>query len=397
FLRARALASVVRRHAVRDRRGPLRVGGGQDAPAARALPDPGDPLFAEASGGGQGDDAGEPDRPGADDRGPARPRRRRAILRAGPVRPASTRARVDCQLPGDRHADAGRGRRPRPGGAVAGATRRPVPRRAGRRRAPGAGRRGEGRQGDRRLPAGRRPGPLGALSGRAGAGRTGGGLVKLRRPLVAVWALALWLAVAGNLPLWERVGGLAGTPSQRLGLFAGLGLLVAGATAALLSLMAWPRVFRPAATVLALVSALNTHFMHQYGAVIDAGMLANVVQTDVREVRDLLSWSLPVTVLLVAGPPLWWIWRRPLASRGWLPQTGRNAFGALAALGLVVVAVLLSYQDLASLMRNEKSLRYMINPLNAVYAATRLAADQLPRQVRALQPVGEDARLGASY
>ncbi|HLS56328.1 MAG TPA: phosphoethanolamine--lipid A transferase [Zeimonas sp.] len=221
--------------------------------------------------------------------------------------------------------------------------------------------------------------------------------MKLRRPLVAVWALALWLAVAGNLPLWERVGGLAGTPSQRLGLFAGLGLLVAGATAALLSLMAWPRVFRPAATVLALVSALNTHFMHQYGAVIDAGMLANVVQTDVREVRDLLSWSLPVTVLLVAGPPLWWIWRRPLASRGWLPQTGRNAFGALAALGLVVVAVLLSYQDLASLMRNEKSLRYMINPLNAVYAATRLAADQLPRQVRALQPVAEDARLGASY
>lgn len=221
--------------------------------------------------------------------------------------------------------------------------------------------------------------------------------MKLRRPLVAVWALALWLAVAGNLPLWERVGGLAGTSSQRLALFAGLGLLVAGATAALLSLMAWPRVFRPAATVLALVSALNTHFMHQYGAVIDPGMLANVVQTDVREVRDLLSWSLPVTVLLVAGPPLWWIWRRPLASRGWLPQSARNAVGALAALGLVVVAILLTYQDLASLMRNDKSLRYMINPLNAVYAATRLAADQLPRQVRALQPVAEDARLGASY
>ena len=221
--------------------------------------------------------------------------------------------------------------------------------------------------------------------------------MKARRPLVAVWALALWLSVAGNVPLWERVGGLAGSPSQRLALFVGLGLLVAGATAAVLSLMAWPRVFRPVATVLALVSAFNTHFMHQYGAVIDPGMLANVVQTDVREVRDLLSWSLPATVLLVAGPPLWWIWRRPLASRGWLPQTARNALGALAALGLIVAAVLLTYQDLASLMRNQKSLRYMINPLNTVYAATRLAAQQLPRSARALQPMGEDARLGASY
>ena len=39
----------------------------------------------------------------------------------------------------------------------------------------------------------------------------------------------------------------------------------------------------------------------------------------------------------------------------------------------------------------------MVNPLNTVYAASRLAVDQLPRQVHALKPVGEDARLGASY
>jgi lipid A ethanolaminephosphotransferase len=35
--------------------------------------------------------------------------------------------------------------------------------------------------------------------------------------------------------------------------------------------------------------------------------------------------------------------------------------------------------------------------VNTVYAASRLAVDQLPRQVQALKPVGEDARLGASY
>jgi lipid A ethanolaminephosphotransferase len=126
-------------------------------------------------------------------------------------------------------------------------------------------------------------------------------------------------------------------------------------------------------------------------------MLANVVQTDVREVRDLMSWALPLTVLLVAALPLWVIWRRPLTLRSWLPQTGRNALGALLGLVAVVAATLLTYQDLASLMRNHKELRYMVNPVNTVYAATRLAIDQLPRQVHALKPVGEDARLGPSY
>jgi lipid A ethanolaminephosphotransferase len=216
-------------------------------------------------------------------------------------------------------------------------------------------------------------------------------------PWRAVWPLALWLAVVGNVPLWQRVAALGGSQGQLWVLLAGLGLLVWGGTVVLLSLLAWPRVYRPTASLLVLVAAFNTHFMWQYGAVIDPTMLANVVHTDAREVRDLLSFSLLFTVLLVAGVPLWWIWRQPLRTRPWLAQTGRNAGGAVLGLLVVVVVTLLTYQSMASLMRNHKSLRYMINPLNSVYAATRLVADQLPQQVRTRQPVGEDAQLGATY
>ena len=223
------------------------------------------------------------------------------------------------------------------------------------------------------------------------------GSVSGHTPWRAVWPLALWLAVVGNMPLWQRVFALGGSPGQQGILLGGLGLLVLGGTVALLSLLAWRRVYRPVASLLVLVAAFNTHFMWQYGAVIDPSMLANVVHTDAREVRDLLSFSLLFTVLLVAGVPLWWIWRQPLRTRHWLAQTGRNAGGAVLGLLVVVLITLLTYQSMASLMRNHKSLRYMINPLNSVYAATRLAADQLPQQVRTLQPVGEDAQLGATY
>ncbi len=217
------------------------------------------------------------------------------------------------------------------------------------------------------------------------------------RPGLAVWGLALWLASVGNLPLWQRIDALGGSPAQRLLLIAGMGAVIAAALVVLLSLLAWPRVFRPVATGLLLVTAFNTHFMWQYGVVIDPTMLANALHTDAHEVRDLLSWTMPGTVLLVAGLPLWALWRRPLALRRAWPQAGRNLLGALSALALLVGAALLSYQGLASLMRNHKDLRYMANPLNTVYAGARLAVDQVPRQVRPLQPVGEDAKLGASY
>jgi lipid A ethanolaminephosphotransferase len=213
----------------------------------------------------------------------------------------------------------------------------------------------------------------------------------------SVWGLALWLATAGNLPLWQKLLELDQSLVQRLTLVVALGLMVLGGTAALLSLLRWPRVYRLLATILVIVTASNSYFMWQYKAVIDSTMLANVMHTDANEVRDLLSWRLVISVLLIAGPALWWIWRKPMGQRTAWQHVSRNALGAVVGLALVVVATLAGYQGLSSLMRNQKEVRYMINPLNSVYASSVLVAQQVPRQVRELQKVGEDAQLGASY
>ena len=213
----------------------------------------------------------------------------------------------------------------------------------------------------------------------------------------SVWGLALWLATVGNLPLWQKLLGLEQSLGQRAVLVAVLGLMVWGGTAALLSLLHWPRVYRLLATALVIVTAFNSYFMWQFKAVIDTTMLANVVHTDVHEVRDLLSWQLVVSVLLIAGPALWWIWRQPMGQRSAWQHVSRNLLGAVVGLALAVVAALAGYQGLSSLMRNQKEVRFMINPLNSVYASGVLVAQQVPRQVRSLQKVGEDAQLGASY
>ncbi len=219
-----------------------------------------------------------------------------------------------------------------------------------------------------------------------------------RRPVRhVVWWLALWLAGPGNLPLWQRLWALADSGGQHVLMLGSLGLLVLALTAATLSLLALPRLFRPLASLLVLVSAVSSHFMWQYGVVIDTTMLANVSQTDAREVGDLLSWSLLSSVLLLAGPPLWWLWRRPVGLRatGW--QLGHNLGGALLALLLALAVAVLGYQSLASLMRNHKELRYMINPLNTLYATGRIVTQRPPRLGQALTPLGEDVALGASY
>jgi len=213
-----------------------------------------------------------------------------------------------------------------------------------------------------------------------------------------VMVVAAWLATVGNVALWRQFAALPEASGLRGLLFAaGMGLWIAAVLTAVLSLTAWPRVFKPVAVALLLTAAASTHFMLAFSVVIDPSMLLNVLHTDSREVADLLSPGLFITLLGVGIAPAWWLWRQPMRPSRWQGRLGANALlllGSLLVAGLLLVAM---FQDFASLMRNHKQVRYLINPLNSVYALARTASTAVPHQQRPLVPVGTDAQLGASY
>lgn len=211
-------------------------------------------------------------------------------------------------------------------------------------------------------------------------------------PLSLLLVLAVWLSTLGNLPLWRAMWGLTDTHGLRtwLGL-AGMFLIVLSATTVLLSLLVWPRWRKPAGVLLLMVAAANSYFMFTYGVVIDPTMMANTVQTDVREVRDLLSWSMLVVLALGVVLPGWWWWRQPVQKLSARRLVGRQVGLAAVATLLLLVVVWASFQDLASTMRNQKSMRYMLNPFNTLYASARLVIGQTAQARMPLQPIGQDA------
>lgn len=213
-------------------------------------------------------------------------------------------------------------------------------------------------------------------------------------PLSLLLVLALWLSTLGNWPFWRALWALTDNHSLRSGLsLLGFGVIVLAATTALLSLLVWPRWRKPVGVLLLLVAAANSYFMQTYGIVIDPSMMANTVQTDVREVRDLLSWSLLAVLALGVVLPGWWWWRQPVQKLPVRRMVGRQLGLAGLALLLMLMVVWVSFQDLASTMRNQKSLRYMLNPFNTIYASTRLVVGQTAQASQPLQPIAEDAAL----
>lgn len=213
-------------------------------------------------------------------------------------------------------------------------------------------------------------------------------------PTTLLLVLALWLTTAGNVPLWLTVWQLPETQGfKAVTTLGSLILILLSMVTWLLLMVVWPKWLKPAGLVFMAVVTSSSYFMLTYRVVIDPSMIANVVQTDVREVRDLLSWSMLGALLLgVVLPGIWW-WRQPVKRVPVKSLLVRQLGLFVLAWALMFVFVWASFQDLASLMRNHTQLRYMANPFNSVYAVTRLFVGHASKVAKPLLPIGEDAKL----
>jgi lipid A ethanolaminephosphotransferase len=213
-----------------------------------------------------------------------------------------------------------------------------------------------------------------------------------RHPWLVSAGLAVALSTLGNAPFWWALAHLPEVNNLRA--YAGLIGIWAALTVLMwvfVNLVVWPWWRKPMGVLLLVMTMTASYFMAMYGVVIDPTMLANATQTNTAEVRDLLSLTLLLTLVLGVGVPgLWW-WRlQPGVCLGW--QRWTHQLGAVVVGSLLTAALLmLVFQDLASLMRNHTTLRYMINPLNTLYAVGRLAQSEQAQRQQPLQAIGDDA------
>ncbi len=213
-------------------------------------------------------------------------------------------------------------------------------------------------------------------------------------PLTLAVLAGVWIAALPNRALWQALLALPETHTTRGTLFvAGFGVMVAALTGALLALFAWRTTIKPAIVLLLIAAALGAHFMGTYSVVIDTTMMTNVMQTDPREVRDLLSLRLLASLLLLAGLPLALLWRAPVGGLGAIRQAGRNLFGILALVLLLAALLFAFFADLSGTMRNHPTLRYLINPASSLYALIDLGMQSQAKPSGPPQVIGIDAHI----
>ena len=213
---------------------------------------------------------------------------------------------------------------------------------------------------------------------------------------VVVW-LSLYLVLTTNWPLWSELARIGGAPSTYMPTIAVMSLLTFCGSLAILSFTAWSRWMKPLWLVVVVLAAVVQHYMLAYRVVMDPTMVANAMQTDPNEARDLMSWRMAFNVLVVTLPAAYLLWRVRIPPMRFLSKLWRNVALLLLSVILALGAVVSMNRELAPLMRNNVHLRYMMNPIASLYSAGALVIKPLFKHSGKLISITAGTALGTSY
>lgn len=149
-------------------------------------------------------------------------------------------------------------------------------------------------------------------------------------------------------------------------------------------------------TLLLLIASFVSYYTSSYGVYFDTTMLENVLQTDTSEARELLTFGLLSHLLIFFILPGLVVWRVRLKKTSWPKAVVRWLAYWLGGVVVLVITILLSYQDISSLMRNNKELRYLVTPGNYLVSLVQVLASEAPSTNTPRLPVGEDAVMKTS-
>ena len=213
------------------------------------------------------------------------------------------------------------------------------------------------------------------------------------RPEISTEALILlasvFFALVCNTLFWRSA--IATNPSSILFAVSLFALLVS-VHALLFGLLIWRWNAKVLLTLLFITTAFATHYMNSYNVYLDADMLRNVLATDHKESRELMTPALLLPLLGYGLLPTLLLWRARLRKRSW----GRTLLWRLAFLVAVVVAggagTMLSFQNVSALMRNHREVRYLATPMNYLIALKQNFSSSSPMTKQPKLPLGTDAK-----
>lgn len=204
--------------------------------------------------------------------------------------------------------------------------------------------------------------------------------------------LAVWCGLVLNIAFYEQIQQLTPYQGFKALLFLTASVFVVVAAYNLIfQLFQWKWNAKLFAGIFIIVGGFSAYFVNSLGVIISPDQIQNMVQTDVKEMNDLLSFRLLVWTLFFVLIPLLVLFSIRIKSERLTVSLMKKLLNSLVSLFVVAGLLFVFYVDFAAIFREHRDLKGMISPQNVFSSAASYYHKTAPKKNLPLVTYGEDA------
>ena len=180
-------------------------------------------------------------------------------------------------------------------------------------------------------------------------------LKEFKKPITLIQfnlILAIWLGLILNYGFFEKINKLTPYQGVKSMLFLGSTLIVIVMTYnLLLQLINWKWNAKFFATLLIIIGGLSAYFVNSLGVIITPDQIQNLLQTDIREAKDLWSIRLVIWTLIFVIFPLAVVAALKIEKESLQKQILKKILTSVGSLILIGTLLFCFYVDYAAIFR----------------------------------------------
>lgn len=204
--------------------------------------------------------------------------------------------------------------------------------------------------------------------------------------------LSLWLGLALNISFYGKLKALTPYTGFKSGLFIVASMIVViAAYHLLMQILLWRATAKVLSVGLLIIGGFSSYFVSSLGVTISPDQIQNMMQTDFKESRDLLSWTFLQWIVLFVLCPVTLFILIPIRKRRIRKELGLKALHMLLAAVFMCGSLFIFYVDYAAIFREHRDLKGMISPQNVITSTASYYRKQSPQAHLPLIHYGTDA------
>ncbi len=214
--------------------------------------------------------------------------------------------------------------------------------------------------------------------------------IKARTVIIAV--SLLWVLFA-NGAFFKHVSEVYPPHGGNLFFIASLGVVLFCVTVIFLTLLSGRYTLKPLVITFLIITSQVAYFMDLYDVVIDSHMIQNLLETNIKESVDLLSFKQVAYFVLLGLIPSVAVYRANIVSMTFKKTLLEKAKVIAVALAVAVVIIFSFSKYYTSFFREHKPLRYYTNPTYYIYSLVHYVQETFAHPYSGIAPIGEDAKI----